>query len=383
MIQENQKGEKKMPKIFVDFRPAEIQNGKETIVYYYVLNPYTGKLVRKRVRCNSVHGKKERMKYARLMCQAINERLFMGWNPFFDEHPHSAVTITAAIDNFLKDKEKNVRERTLISYRSYCCIFKEFLEMRGLSNSHCITIDKYIVGSYLEWLERHKNLSNRSYNNYCMFLYTLFDYFVRKGYSAENHAANIPRKKVDRKKRVTIPKDDRAKIKEWVYANCPNYYYAMQLCYRLLIRPHEIVQLKLGYIDMRENMLKIPSFVAKNHCDRVLGIPDDLMEYFKTLSDLPDSYYLFANRHTYAPGPKMMASTRLAEKWSQMRNALKLPKEYQFYSLKDTGITEMLETGVPAKFVKELADHHSLEMTEKYTHRSDAKKILEWNRLEF
>lgn len=66
-----------------------------------------------------------------------------------------------------------------------------------------------------------------------------------------------------------------------------------------------------------------------------------------------------------------------------MRDSLKMPAAYQFYSLKDTGITEMLEAGVPAKFVKELADHHSLEMTEKYTHRSDAKKILEWNKLEF
>ena len=43
----------------------------------------------------------------------------------------------------------------------------------------------------------------------------------------------------------------------------------------------------------------------------------------------------------------------------------------------------MLEAGVPPKYVKELADHHSLEMAERYTHRSDAKKILEWNTLEF
>lgn len=66
-----------------------------------------------------------------------------------------------------------------------------------------------------------------------------------------------------------------------------------------------------------------------------------------------------------------------------MREALGLPTTYQFYSLKDTGITEMLEAGVPAKLVKELADHSSLEMTEKYTHKSNAKKILEYNTLKF
>jgi Phage integrase family. len=80
---------------------------------------------------------------------------------------------------------------------------------------------------------------------------------------------------------------------------------------------------------------------------------------------------------------RVLDTKAVGRKWKEMRDSLKMPAAYQFYSLKDTGITEMLEAGVPAKFVKELADHHSLEMTEKYTHRSDAKKILEWNKLEF
>ena len=79
----------------------------------------------------------------------------------------------------------------------------------------------------------------------------------------------------------------------------------------------------------------------------------------------------------------LLNSKRIGRIWGYIRDELKLPVAYQFYSLKDTGITEMLEAGVPAKFVKELADHHSLEMTERYTHKSEAKKILEWNKLEF
>ena len=48
-----------MPKIFIDYRPAEVVSKKETYVEYYVLNPYTGALVRKRIRCNRVHSKSE------------------------------------------------------------------------------------------------------------------------------------------------------------------------------------------------------------------------------------------------------------------------------------------------------------------------------------
>ncbi|MBO7585932.1 MAG: tyrosine-type recombinase/integrase [Bacteroidales bacterium] len=51
--------------------------------------------------------------------------------------------------------------------------------------------------------------------------------------------------------------------------------------------------------------------------------------------------------------------------------------------LKDTGITEMLESGMPSKFVKDLAGHRSLSMTERYLHVSDAKRILQANRVRF
>lgn len=372
-----------MPKIFVDFRPAEVVHKKETYVSFYVVNPYTGNMVRKRIRCNRAGNKTERLKYARLVCQAVNERLFLGWNPFFDEIPNSAITISDAINRFIVEKCKNLRSRTVESYKSHANMFLQWLVMRGIDKSYCVSIDSAVVSAYLKHCDETKCLSGRSYNNYIVFLNMLFDWFVKKGYSGCNHASELQRRKVDSKTRVIIPKCDRQLIKNWVDMNCPRYYWAMQLCYRMFVRPKEISMLKIGYIDMDNKLLKIPSFVAKNHCDRVLGIPEDLMEYFRTLSHYPDNNYIFANQHTFEPGPKHMAPTRIAEKWKEMRDALKLPASYQFYSLKDTGITEMLEAGVPAKYVKELADHHSLEMTEKYTHRSEAKKILEWNRLEF
>jgi integrase len=372
-----------MPRIFVDFRPAEVIHKKETYVSYYVINPFTGKMTRKRIRCNHVQGKTERLKYARLLCAAVNERLYDGWNPFFEELPNSTVTIRDAICRFLSSRAKILRVSSMKSYRSFSEMFLEWLQLHKIDNAYCVTITQKTLLDYLSWSDSHKNLTNRSYNNYCMFLYTLFDFVKSKGFAAENPAEGLPRRKVDMKTRTVIPKEDRAMIREWFESRIPRYVWAMMLCYRLFIRPKEICGLRIGYIDFASGMLKIPSDLAKNHCDRILGIPDDLMIYFRTLQNYPLQYYIFGNPKTYAPGPKAMAPTRIAERWKEMRDALKLPSSYQFYSLKDTGITEMLEAGVPAKFVKELADHHSLEMTERYTHKSNAKKILEYNTLKF
>lgn len=372
-----------MPSPFVTFRPADYYKGKDCFVFFYALNPATGKLERKKIRLNHIKKKSERDKFAKLLCHQINEKLFAGWNPFSEQVSAKSITILSAIDKFIESKRKCTREATMRSYKSFSGIFKSWLHNNNQTSMFCSMIDATFLLSYMEWADLNKSLSNRSYNNYVMFLYTLFDFFLQRGWINENPAANLPKRKVDRKGRTIIPRAVRQRIKEFFMDAAPNYYYVMQLCYRLFIRPHEIVSLRIADIDFDNRLLKVRSEVAKNHNERILGIPDDIMAYFVQLKEYPGSWFVFADRNTYNPGPRMMASTRIAEKWKDMRDKLKLPASYQFYSLKDTGITEMLEAGVPAKYVKELADHHSLEMTERYTHRSDAFKILEFNKLEF
>ena len=83
--------------------------------------------------------------------------------------------------------------------------------------------------------------------------------------------------------------------------------------------------------------------------------------------------YLFSTG--YKPGTKLLTTRDTGRTWSKIRKALGLPMCYKYYSLKDTGITEMLEANVPAKMVQELADHHSLEMTQKYVVKSHAEEI--------
>ena len=83
------------------------------------------------------------------------------------------------------------------------------------------------------------------------------------------------------------------------------------------------------------------------------------------------------------PGMRPYTTKNLFAVWQRMREELSMPDSYHFYSLKDTGITEMLESGMPSKFVKDLAGHHSLTMTERYLHISDAKRILKTNKIRF
>lgn len=373
-----------MLRAFVDFKPAQlIETKTETYVSFYCLNPFTRKLERKRIRLNYIHSKTERKKYGRLLSLEINEKLYRGWNPFVEEMESGGhVTITAAIDEFLKAKGKSCRPDSMRSYRSFCDALKGWLNNHGMEKLFCALFNKDLAAKYMGDVEIRGDVSNKTYNNNLAFNKTLFNYFIKRGYVKSNPFSSIEKKSEDEKTREIIPPTFRKRIAEYFIENdMYEYLIIMQLCYRLFVRPKEILMTRIGYIDFEENLLILPPEITKNHKKRILGVPAEIMSYLSTLRDYDPRLYIFSDG--YKPG-KVLKNTRdTARTWSDMRDALKLPKEFQFYSLKDTGITEMLEAGVPAKYVKELADHHSLEMTEKYTHRSDAKKILEYNKLEF
>ena len=54
-----------------------------------------------------------------------------------------------------------------------------------------------------------------------------------------------------------------------------------------------------------------------------------------------------------------------------MRQATGLPKEMQLYSLRDTGLTDLIHAGLDPLTVRQHADHSSLAMTDIYTSHFD------------
>jgi integrase/recombinase XerD len=60
---------------FLDFKPAELKFAKDWLIIYYIKNPETNNLERKRVRVPSISNKNERLKYAKKMVFEINKKL--------------------------------------------------------------------------------------------------------------------------------------------------------------------------------------------------------------------------------------------------------------------------------------------------------------------
>lgn len=368
-----------MPKFPVKFIPAEYKySGSRCYITYQVVDPKTDNLKRITHKVNYIKNAAERRKYAEYLVYAINEKLYSGWNPLVEDTLCDETTIRDACNMYLEDKQ-HLRPDSLRSYRSYNKIFLEWCEKNKWSDKIVSKFDKAAAKKYMAYLS---DKNPRTWNNYLKQMQSIFAYFVANDIIKSNPFHFMAPRKVDKKIRKIIPPEVRSKILDYYKSNNMNeFVVVMNLCYKCLIRPKEMRMLKLKHINFAEMVIDMPADISKNHHERIIPLHDDLQQYFIQLKDYDKNLYLFSE--SFKPGKKMIAVHAIDKAWNKMKEALNLPADYQFYSLKDTGITEMLEAGVPAKLVKELADHHSLEMTERYTHKSDPKKILEWSSLEF
>lgn len=370
---------------FIDFRPAQVMGDKEVYVCYYVLDPTSDQLKRMRIRCNRIKNPRERTKYATLLCAEINRKLYNGWNPLIggNSAPTKRISIVEAATEYVRQKSKDLRKDTVRSYRSKLSFFTRWCEKAGISDWLC---GRFTSSHAADILDEYGAAGRSAYafNSMLQFLKSLFRSLVADGLAAHNPFAAFKGKKRDAKRRVTIPRQDRKRILNYFHKRGMSGYVAMiRLCFKYLVRPKEILMLRIRDINFDTDLLRIPPEVSKNHTERIIALGHDVMKYFQELqgTDCHPEDYIFST--DFKPGERLYTTKNTFSTWQKMRTSLSMPDTYHFYSLKDTGITEMLESGMPSKFVKDLAGHRSLSMTERYMHVSDARRILKANTVQF
>ncbi|MCK9303505.1 MAG: tyrosine-type recombinase/integrase [Bacteroidales bacterium] len=99
----------------------------------------------------------------------------------------------------------------------------------------------------------------------------------------------------------------------------------------------------------------------------------DLINDLQYLAGKNPNLYVFGNE--MCPGSKPVFASKFTKSWNRLRREINLPDEMQLYSLRDTAMTEMIKSGIDPLTVKQLADHHSLDMTTIYTNHVDSNMI--------
>lgn len=365
----------------IQYIPPKLTPGKEWYISFYAVYPETGKLRRVKIKLNRIKGIKQRKQFAADLISEITVKLRSGWNPFISaETPKSYQLFFRVCDRFIEIHKKESEHDTVRTYKSYIKHLKEFLLRNGYNDKMYVSqFNKNIATDIMLEMKENEKYAAITYNNYLRGFNTFFNWMLQFNYITENpfsHIRRIPQKKID-KKRKEVGAADRSKLLKFLEVENPNYLAICMLCYYCFIRPKEIALLKIRDIDIVKQVIYVGEDIAKNDNDTVRTIPDSMMPFLMNLNlNYPPDYYLFSadKRFKFDPGKKPLGSRGISRYWTDViRPIMKFPMTHQFYSLKDTGITNMLENGVSVNVVQGQADHSDLSMTSKYISKRNKK----------
>lgn len=347
-------------------------------VEYYVFNPAKGAMERKRMLLNVLRKRYRtvaefRVAANNIVC-TINNQLAGGWTPYGEaENIRYYTTLDQVIAAYIDEKTRELKPDTMRSYKSFCKIFSEWCA-KIVPNCKCILFNRTLAVRYMDYIYNERRLSARAYNNQLKMARALFAWAVQKCYCKENPFELLKIKREEAKKRILIPEPTRAIIRNHFESVLPEYVVVMELVFTSLLRPKEISRVQVKQINLQEKYIYMPEDKTKNGHHRYAFLSDELCAKLQPLiaRAKPEWYLFSSNYHT---GKDPMSSMRYTKDWDKMRRALKLPAEMQLYSLRDTGINNMLKAGIDPLTVMQAADHHDLRMTTRYANHADPNLI--------
>ena len=352
-------------------------------IEYYVYNPVTMKMERQRIRLEKLsHQFKNRSQYKQMVMQLmmnLTGKLAGGWTPYGENQNVAEYTpINKAIEAYIADKSRDLRKASMVSYISVAKIFVEWLITQNIHEMASHLLNQRTCQRFMDELRDRPKFNNNTYNTYLKKYRACFAWMVDRGYCKENPFEKIKTLKKQEKIRQLIPVDARETVINHVRTSKhPNYEIVMHLIFTSLIRPSEIERLQVRDVDLKNKCIHIPANKAKTHKDRDAALSDTCIAMLIPLLSKPGilpTWYLINSN--YECGPEPCYHSMFKKHWMKIRKDCGLPDEMQLYSLKDSGITEMLEAGVSINQVKEAAGHADISTTNKYIGK-DTEKMIE------
>lgn len=339
--------------------------------------------------------KAEKRKFAQDLCDNINQKLRLGWNPQVDKAvavsrfastPWEEVYIS--YEKFLLQQEHGgyLSHSTALTYHSFLTIFDTYNKDNNLTPVKMIyelNYDQCLA--FLDWALNIRKVSYDTRDSYRRWLNNFCSWCIDNGFFKDNpckdiktisgsrHTLSQEKKKI---KSFYIDKCTREKIFDYMRENNKYLLLAAYLCNFALIRPKEMMSLQLKHFLIHDGLIFIPADISKNKTDAYITLPDEVLKLMLELDTFsyPSDYYLFNRQLMPAKLNKPLRGDEIREEWIKVRNALGLPVSLKFYNLKHTGITDMADQ-MPERLVQQQARHHSIEMTERYLQPRAPKAI--------
>lgn len=340
-------------------------------VEYYATHPETGELKRVRIKLNRISGHNARKELGRKLVETLTLKLFSGWNPWqapLDDKSElrPVVPLKVAYEQWLRVKTKHTRHSSPYSYSSMGGVLLSWAQAQGLSEVKPSFFTSAHAMQFMQYLTDERQVSNRTWNNYRVFASMVFAYCVQRDYCKENPFARLKAMRTAGKTRDYLSDTDRQELMRWLLLHEPDYVLPCVLIFGTLIRPGELRRLRVEHVDLVNQVVKLPAESTKTGVERTPTIPNWMMAYLykAQVHQMPGRYWLVGQ--DFSPSEKPLSRNSLNRTWVRMRKELGWGNSKQLYSLRDTGIIQLLRDGVDLLHVMQQAGHTEISTTNKY-----------------
>ncbi len=356
--------------------PVLRENKDDWYIEFYAFDPVQNRMRRKRIKVNYVKGTTARRTYARGVMRRLSEHLAAGWNPWVAAESSSDLrTFAEACDRYEAMVDKmyasgNYRKETYAGYKSNLKIMRLFNNSSETPIYYAYQFDRKFCQAFLDYIFIERGAVAQTRNNYLNFLRVFSGWMLEHSYTPVKASDGISpiSKRLIQKQRTVIPKEVVGQIAGYLREHDPHFLLACYILYYCMIRPVEMTRLRISDISVKDSTITIPGDASKNHQTQTVTVPRKCMEYMIEIGifQKPGNYHIFSV-YNLRPGLQKIDPRIFRGHWEKLRKALKLRREWKFYSLKDTGITEMLDNNQTSISVRDQARHSSLAITEIYT----------------
>lgn len=314
---------------------------KRWCVYYYFKNEQ-GKFVKQ----SSVYFKinqtfkdfDSRYRAIHRLKITIQNLLEGGFSPYDkDGLENEKYTCLSVFDQALLLKKKTISQASFTDYKHRLKQFQKFLTDRGL---HHLTIDKITKKDVMEFLNSVLIRSSaRNRNNTLLVLRAIFSTLEENDHISYNPTAKIKKLQTKPQRNKTYTKQQEEEIFSIINEKDPQLLLFVKFVSYNFLRPIEVCRLQVKDINFEEKLLSVR---AKNKLVKTKIIPQILFDEIQHFKNQPAEYHLFTPNGT---GEWKTTETNKRDYWSkrfkEVKDALKLGKDYGLYSFRHTFITKL------------------------------------------
>ena len=343
-----------------------LHEGKNWFVDFFAFDPATGQMRRKKYMLDGIPKKSERKRKAAEIIETVTHQLRGGWNPWVNTQESRGFTLLSdVLERYMEYVDKKARSKTKHTYQSRVNILNQYLSSCVVPIKYAYQFDGAFINDYLDWLYLDRGVTERTRNNYRGWCYSFAEFMVSRKYIESNPVDHIPALDEKKKHRKDLSPTKLKQMRQYLKREDKCFLLACYMEYYTFIRPTELSYLKVGDISLKDKTIFVSEDFSKNKKSAKVALNDTVLKLMVELGVFahPSSYFLFGK--DFRPAPERCNADQYNRRWKKMREALGWSDEYQFYSLKDSGIRDLAnEQGVVV--ARDQARHSDVSTTNRY-----------------